>query len=123
MRHLRTLAVVALALTFLSECAPATRFSWGNYEDALYAYYKSPSEREAYKKALVAAIDRGKKQNNVAPGMLAELGYLYLEDGDMAQARALFQEEIQRFPESQPFLIRILERSAVPQPSMAGGTS
>jgi len=72
---------------------------------------------------VVAAIDRGKKQNNVAPGMLAELGYLYLEDGDMAQARALFQEEIQRFPESQPFLIRILERSAVPQPSMAGGTS
>ena len=123
MQRLKTLTVSIVALSFLTQCAPATRFSWGNYEDALYVYYKSPSGRDAYKKALVDAIDRGKKQNNVAPGMLAELGYLYLEDGNTAQATQLFQEEIQRFPESRPFLDRIIERSTAPRPNVAGGVS
>jgi len=95
----------------LTQCAPATRFSWGDYESSLYLYYKSPSEREVYKKALTEAIERGRQRNDIAPGLLAELGYLYLEDGDMVRATTLFREEMQRFPESRPFLTRIIDRS------------
>lgn len=111
MHRFRAIAVGMFAIVGLTQCAPTTRFSWGDYESSLYVYYKSPSERKVYETALTKAIDRGRTQNNVAPGMLAELGYLYLEDGDTARATALFQEEMQRFPESRPFLTRILDRS------------
>jgi len=123
MRHVQRLIAAALALGILTECAPRTNFSWGNYEDTLYVYYKNPSAREAYRKALTDAIDRGRKQNNVAPGLLAELGYLYFEDGKIADAKTLFDEEMQRFPESRPFLIRIMERSTMPQTVTMGGMS
>lgn len=115
----RTLAIATVL--GLCACAPATRFNWGNYEDALYRYYKSPLERDAYRTALTDAIDRGRAQNNIAPGLLAELGYLYLEDGDQVRARALFEEEMTRFPEARPFLVRIMDNSAT-RP-IAGGPS
>jgi hypothetical protein len=68
---------------------------------------------------LIEAIDRGRAKNNIAPGLLAELGYLYLEDGDQARARALFEEEMARFPEARPFLVRIIDNSRI----QAGGPS
>jgi hypothetical protein len=121
---LRSGLALAIAAGALCACAPATRFNWGVYEDALYGYYKNPSQREEYRNALLAAVERGRNQNNVAPGLLAELGYLYLEDGDQARAQQLFEEEMTRFPESREFLTRIMSNaragSTAPQP---GGTS
>ena len=111
MRRLQTIALCIIAIIGLTQCAPATRFSWGDYESSLYVYYKSPNEREVYKKALTDAVDRGRQRNDIAPGLLAELGYLYLEDGDMVRATALFREEMQRFPESRLFLTRIIDRA------------
>jgi hypothetical protein len=123
-RTLHSALVVAFALGTLCACAPATRFNWGTYEDSLYAYYKSPDQREQYREALIAAIEKGRADDKVAPGLLAELGYLYLEDGNLARAQELFQEEMTRFPESRPFLTRIISnarlQSAVPK---RGGTS
>jgi hypothetical protein len=122
-RNLRS-GLVAFALVTLSACAPATRFTWGTYEDALYAYYKNPSEREEYRDALIAAIERGRTQMNVAPGLLAELGYLYLEDGNRARAQELFEEEMMLFPESRVFLVRMMGNSrAREQSTQPGGTS
>ncbi len=121
MRRLRAISLSIVAIIGLTQCAPATRFSWGDYENSLYVYYKSPSERKVYEKALTDAIERGRQQNTMAPGLLAELGYLYLEDGDTVRATALFREEMQRFPESRPFLTRIIDRST--GTPLAGGTS
>ncbi len=121
MHRLNAVFIAAMASAVLTECAPATRFTWGDYENSLYVYYKSPSEREAYRKSLLTAVERGRQKNDIAPGLLAELGYLYMEDGDTARATALFREEMQRFPESQSFLTRVLERSAPMQAS--GGMS
>ena len=111
MRLIPTIVFSAISILGLTQCAPATRFSWGDYENSLYVYYKSPNEREVYKKALTDAVERGRQRNDIAPGLLAELGYLYLEDGDSVRATALFREEMQRFPESRPFLTRIIDRS------------
>ena len=121
MHRLNAVLVAGLAAVVLTECAPPTRFTWGDYENSLYVYYKSPSEREAYRKSLLAAVERGRQRNDIAPGLLAELGYLYMEDGDSTHAAILFREEMQRFPESQPFLTRILERSN--PMTVAGGMS
>jgi len=117
----RTTAVFVglIAAVLLTQCAPQTRFEWGNYEGSLYSFYKNPSDREAYKKSLTDAIERGRAKNVIAPGLLAELGYMYLEDGDNVRAAALFREEMQLFPESRPFLTRIIDRNTG-RPLMGG---
>jgi hypothetical protein len=118
----KSLLVAVATCAALGACAPQTRFEWGNYEDSLYAYYKDPAARESYRKALIAAIDKGKRANQVAPGLLAELGYLDLEDGDTNDALPLFREEMLRFPESRPFLTGIVERAEGAQ-KKSGATS
>ncbi len=110
---LRTLLIVALvpSLTLVAGCATSSRFEWGNYEGALYAYAKKPDKREVYRNALQDAIERGRKTDRVAPGLLAELGYVDLEDGDLKDAIPLFQEEMRRFPESRAFLTPVIARA------------
>ncbi len=97
-----------MTLTGLAACAPAARFEWGAYEPALYAYAPNPENREAYRIALERAIEAGRKRDAVAPGLLAELGYLHLQAGETAQALTLFQEERARFPESAVFMDRVI---------------
>lgn len=94
----------------LAACAPTSRFEWGAYDTALYAYAKKPEAREAYRTALVAAIERGRASNRIAPGLLAELGYLHLEDGQQAAAIKCFEEEMSLFPESAPFMSGVIAR-------------
>jgi hypothetical protein len=48
--------------------------------------------------------------NRVAPGLLAELGYLHLEDGDIPGAIALFEEEKALFPESKKLMNDVIAR-------------
>lgn len=114
--------LVLVAASLLCACAPQTRFEWGSYEPSLYAYYKNPSEKAQYEAALVKAINLGKKSNKVAPGLYAELGYIKLEDGDIAQAQANFDEEMRLFPESRPFLSGVTKRMA-PNVATKGATS
>jgi hypothetical protein len=104
------LSTAISAIAFLTACAPASRFEWGNYEMALYAYAKNPAARETYRRALIAAIEQGRSTDRIAPGLLAELGYLYLEDGDRSQAVRYFEEEMRLFPESAPLLTRVIGR-------------
>lgn len=102
---------IALGLLVLCvACAPTSRFEWGNYEMALYRYHKQPAEREAYRAALVQAIERGEARNRVAPGLNAELGYLSLEAGDAGGAIALFEREVVLYPESARFLNGVIEQ-------------
>ncbi len=109
MRRLVSLAALA-ALMAVAACAPTSRFEWGAYEPALYAYSQSPERRDVYQTALEQAIERGRARDAVAPGLLAELGYLHLEAGDAATALKLFQEERTRFPESAQFMDRIIQK-------------
>jgi hypothetical protein len=103
---------LALSVPMLSACAPQTRFEWGTYEPSLYAYYKNPSAQAEYENALVKAIAAGKKSNKIAPGLYAELGYLKLEEGKIAEAQANFDEEMRLFPESRFFLANVSRRAA-----------
>lgn len=109
--------VAAILLLAVSACAPTPRFEWGNYEMALYRYHKQPAQREAYRIALQAAIDRGRASNRIAPGLYAELGYLRLEDGDAPAAISLFEQERQLFPESAALMTRLIEQLRQPMPT------
>ncbi len=110
-RRLLSLFLIASAGASLCACATPSRFEWGGYESSLYAYAKKPERRMDYRASLELAVDKGRKTDRVAPGLLAELGYLYLEDGDAAHAIPLFEEEMRRFPESKSFLTSVVARA------------
>lgn len=107
---LRQLCIIALVGISLTACATPSRFEWGGYESALYVYAKKPDKRPEYREALRKAIDAGRASNRLAPGLLAELGYLHMEDGDTSGAIALFEEEMKNFPESRPFMEKVISR-------------
>jgi len=118
-RKVLTLAALGAALA-VTACAPTTRFEWGAYEQTLYAYTQNPENRSVYKTSLEQTIERGQKRNAVAPGMHAELGYLYLEEGDSAAALQHFQQERSLFPESARFMDRVISQIE-PSKAVAGG--
>lgn len=104
------LAAVVMVAATAAGCAQQSRFVWGNYENSLYTYYKSPDQRAQYEASLVKAIDLGRKTGKIAPGLCAELGYLQLENGNLLEAQKDFAEEMTLFPESRPFLTGVVQR-------------
>lgn len=107
----RVALILAVGIISASCSTTSERFHWGTYEQALYIYAKKPDQGLVYEKALVSAIDVGRKTNRVAPGLLAELGYMYLERGDASLAIPLFEEEMSLFPESRAFLNNVVARA------------
>lgn len=106
---MKILALVAVTSAFaVAACAPTTRFEWGNYEHELYSYTQSPDRLAEYQASLVAAIASGERRNAVAPGLHAELGYLYLQQNDAVQAVEHFKKERDLFPESAQFMNRMI---------------
>lgn len=90
-------------------------FEFGSYEQSLYVYYKKPDQADRYRESLEKAIERGERNGNVAPGMYAELGYLNSLDGDYDAAVAMYEREIETFPESEYFLSRVISKLTTPE--------
>lgn len=104
----KKLIAAGLIACGLAACAAPSRFEWGNYENGLYQYYRDPENRANYERSLVRAIERGDATDRTAPGLNAELGFLYLEQGETVLAEQHFRREIELFPESRSFLERFL---------------
>lgn len=109
MRRLQWMAVSALALAGCA--AQPTQYSWGSYEELIYASYLSrtdvPPEQqiEAMEKDYQAARSANKR---LPPGWHAHLAYLYYETGKLDQARQELLTEKAEFPESAVFMDRLL---------------
>jgi hypothetical protein len=106
------LAIGAIGLFGLAGCATPARFEWANYDSALYAYSKHPGQLPQYEAALQQAIARGHADGRIAPGLQAELGYCYLGEGKKQAAMDLFKAEMADFPESRPFMAKIIAQNA-----------
>lgn len=112
--------IVAAGVALLGTgCATPARFEWGSYENSLYQYYKKPGTGPQYEEALQKAVAAGEKTQKVAPGLYAELGYLSLERDDVKSAVTWFEKEMALFPESRPFLTRIIAQATAPAVSEA----
>lgn len=95
----------------LTGCASPTLYTWGHYEDLIYASYAAPGSvspemqvgklEEDYQKARAA-------NKRMPPGFHAHLGYLYFQLGKSDQARQEFETEKAEFPESAVFMDRLL---------------
>jgi len=117
-------ATVVLAAA-LQGCATPTYYAWGAYDDALYAHYKNPQEREAFvenlKKVLLEAEKEGRR---VPPGINAEYGYALYEEGRYVEAVVYFQKERDQWPESLVLMekmIRNAQRQKPASPTPAQG--
>ncbi|MBE0624234.1 MAG: DUF4810 domain-containing protein [Burkholderiales bacterium] len=89
------------AAFFLGGCAAQPIYNWGGYESMLYNGYKDPTKVEEMKVGLenhIAAMD--KSNQKIAPGLLAELGTLYLQSGSSDKAIAMYSRERETWPES-----------------------
>lgn len=80
----------------------------------LYATYKDPAQAEAFRIGLEALIiETEQNKQKVPPGIYAELGTLYLNEGASDKAIAQYTKERNAWPESRGMmdqLIKTLER-------------
>ncbi|MBY4899162.1 DUF4810 domain-containing protein [Cupriavidus sp. AU9028] len=98
------------AMSALAACAPQSKYAWGSYEPALYAYYKTPGAAAAFAEQLNQSIATAEESGaRVPPGMYAEYGYMLLEQGKGKEAVAFFEKERSAWPESARFMNRMLQ--------------
>jgi hypothetical protein len=114
----RAAATTLAATLLLGGCAtPRSIYTWGSYEELIYASYANagsmPPERQV--EALEQDFQKARAANlRVPPGWHAHLGYLYSELGKLDQARQELQTEKAEFPESALFTDRLLANLAKP---------
>lgn len=111
--------ITALATLLMAGCAvKQPMYSWGNYDQLLYASYKDPAKANELRVELETQIaDAEQRKQKVPPGLYAELGTLYLQGGDTNSAIDLYKKERNAWPESRGMmdaLIKGLERRQKP---------
>lgn len=115
---MRLAAVVSggLFLLFFAGCAqrPKPLYNYGSYSQDYYAYKKNMSDETAltFQKNMEEALAHPElgRSGRVPPGMYADLGYLYLRQGNNVMARRSFETEKRVYPESTRFMERLIAR-------------
>jgi hypothetical protein len=100
---------LALLALMLAGCGPKGLYNWGSYSQAMNSYYRDPAKQSAYREALQGVIAEEQGQR-VPPGIYAELGYLEMAAGNTAEAKRMFGLEKTRWPESAPFMDRMIRK-------------
>ncbi len=108
--------VILLAMTAVALASCTTTkslYSWYDYEDATYQYSKKNTDElrvrvaEVYKKMLE---NQKGARGAVPPGLYAEYGYLLCKTGKTEEGLSFLKEEIKHYPESEPFISRIIKQ-------------
>jgi hypothetical protein len=112
----RALMVTSILILMAAGCATQhQRYDWGDYDPALYAYYKNPAKVGELSASLGGMIDSANANHaTVPPGIYAEYGYLQLQQGKNLAAVDLFKLEESHWPESKIFMDRMIKVAASP---------
>lgn len=89
---------------------PPTIYSWGSYEQVIYASYLSPHDVPAEKQVEILEKDyqvARSTNKRVPPGWHAHLATLYYRLGRVDQAHQELLTEKAEFPESAAFVDRL----------------
>lgn len=104
----------ALAVFALASCTTTkSLYSWYDYENVTYEYSKKSTDElrvrvaEVYKKMLE---NQKGSRGAVPPGLYAEYGYLLCKTGKTQEGLSFLKEEIKHYPESEPFISRIIKQ-------------
>lgn len=113
-----------LAVVLVVGCAnrPASLYMWEAFPrqqyDTLLRNGMSPSEQI---QMLQAHAEKARAANAaLPPGFRAHLGMLQLDAGNVEQARSLWQAEKVNFPESTPYMDKLLDRLDGPSAKKPG---
>jgi hypothetical protein len=106
------LAAALAALACVACQAPTALYHWNGYDDALYAHYRNPQDREAFVAALRATIDGARERGlRVPPGIYAEYGYALYEEGKTQEAIPWFELEARDWPESRLLMQKMIRNA------------
>lgn len=111
------LCLAVLLSAGLAGCVtpPKPLYYWGDYQPVVYSHFKGDSP-EAQRTKLEQTAHKAQSQGlPVPPGFNAHLGLLYVNTGQLDQARAAFQAEATLFPESRPYMEFLLGKFATQQ--------
>ena len=107
--------LLIIAATLIVGCAgnqKIPRVYWGNYSETLYEVKKEPSvaTKLSHKSELENIISKSLNWKILPPpGAYAELGKIYLEEGDRDRAMANFNLEATSYPESKTLVALLLK--------------
>ena len=102
---------LAAVLVLLAGCAAPPLYSYGQYEELIYASYAAPGKvtPEMQVEKMEQDYQKARSANKrMCPGWHAHLGRLYLQLGKMDQAQQEFLTEKAEFPESAVLMDRLL---------------
>lgn len=112
-KWMATIFTLLVAASALTGCQSTSVFHWGRYESLVYTSYADPDNATApiQIETLQKDIEKAKKnQLKIAPGIFAQLGYMYVIAGDRQQAKSAFEQEKTLFPESQVFMDTLIQK-------------
>ena len=111
MKKLLLLSFISLLLT---SCTTTTSlYSWSNYVDTSYNYYKkqTPEASEALLKSYQDIIKKQKGSRKIVPpGIYAEYGFMLIQAGKKDEGVTNLKKEIELYPESKVFVVRIVNQ-------------
>jgi len=112
------LAITAIGFV-MSGCGaqPKPLYTYGNYSESYYSSKKDVGTNTALElqKSIEYAIENANESRSgrVAPGMYANLGYIYLKSGKTDKAIESFNKEKSIYPESAHFMDRMIKKIEV----------
>ena len=116
MKKTISLGILIILSFIISGCSnqPKPLYTYGNYSESYYASKKDVSTDTALElqKSIEFAIENAgeSRSGRVAPGMYANLGYIYLKGGKTDKAIESFKKEKSIYPESAHFMDRMIKK-------------
>ena len=110
---MKYLLILALGFCAVSCSTSQPLYNWTGYDDAVYSYTKVTDEKSVER--LLVIYERliknsGGSRNVPPPGACADYGYLLIKKGNVEKGKELLHKEVILYPESKPFIDRILKR-------------
>lgn len=108
-----TMVLSAAALALLGGCATPVPplYNWGLYENQVHAHFKGEAPEAQIAVLEKHAAETQAKGLKLPPGYMAHLGLLYGKVGRDADFAAALQLEKQQFPESAPYIDKLLAQT------------
>lgn len=109
---MRRILILVTIFLICTGCAPRKMYYWGNYEDELDTYYKSPrapEDHQRYMENLSRIIEESKTSGLIVPpGIFADYGYGLYQSGHYEDAIQSFEKEKSNWPEAVPLMDRMI---------------
>ncbi len=117
LQRLAALAAVAMMAACAHKASPPPLYMWESFPRQQYdtLLTSGGSGGDEIIQSMEAHAEKARAAGAaLPPGFRAHLGMLKLASGDPAQARRLWEAEKEAFPESAPFMDRLLNRLGTP---------